>query len=89
MNAYYLEPGLALNERERARISHAITEVERAVHLVDAPDGMRVFDAYVTTSPTHGQYAGNAYVLQQRTSRRIKPRARKQQRRWWQVFRGR
>lgn len=88
MNTYYLEPCLALNDRERTRLRNAIHEVEHAIHLLDAPNGLRVFDAHVTTAPTRGQYAGNAFVIKQHTKRRIKPRKTKR-RRWWRLRRAR
>ena len=87
MNAYYIEPGLALSDDQRVRLAQAVTEVERAVRLLEAPNGLRIFDAYITTMPPDERNAGAAYVLPPRAEDRSTRSSKR--RSWWRRRRDR
>lgn len=77
MHPYYLPPGFSLNAHQLYRLRQAILELEQGIDkLPTRPEGLRVFEAYVTTDAPLGLHAENAYVIQRRDD---EPKPRK----WW------
>jgi hypothetical protein len=82
MNAYYLEPCMQLNNEELARLALALQEIEKAVHKLNAPNGLRVFDAYITTTSPDLQYAGDTFIVKYKTNTKNK-QIRRKRKKWW------
>lgn len=88
MHAYTIEPCFELNPDHRAQMRQAILDVEVAAAAQGSPDGYRIFDAYITTTPPGPPAACNGYIL---TTVRTTPKYRTtpQRRSWWRRWRAR
>lgn len=80
ISVYEFNPGLELPFEYRKNMLLAIQEVEQAAHILQAPNGPRIFDAYITTPPNNDRYAGDAYIIKTINPSIKKPKKRK---RWW------
>lgn len=85
----YMEPGFALTPRQARRMTNALREVETAISTANLGNGLRIFDAYITTRPPGDTYTGDAYLIRdndpQTSTRPPMPphQPRRRWRAWW------